>query len=108
MSATVSGNYSKPQGQIRRNAIGRASRTSSHAGKSSKSQMGDMIEGDMIRIDYFKATVCSLLSVSAEAFQHLLDKRESRQAISTFFDNPSCRLIVFHLEEAPDDGDVAG
>jgi hypothetical protein len=99
MSATVSGNYSKPQGQIRRNAIGRASRTSSHAGacaahrgmhspfpapcdappktanvlvqhlnnrscagKSSKSQMGDMIEGDMIRIDYFKATVCSLLS----------------------------------------------
>jgi hypothetical protein len=46
--------------------------------------------------------------VSAEAFQHLLDKRESRQAISTFFDNPSCRLIVFHLEEAPDDGDVAG
>jgi hypothetical protein len=32
------------------------------AGKSSKSLMGDMIEGDMIRIDYFKATVCSLLS----------------------------------------------
>jgi hypothetical protein len=46
--------------------------------------------------------------VSAEAFQHLLDKRESRQAISTFFDTPSCRLISFHLEEAPDDGDVAG
>ena len=100
MPATVSGNYSKPQGLGRRHAIGRASRTSSHAGacvtltvagirllllramrrpktanvivqhlnnrsyagRSSKSQMGDMIEGDMIRIDYFKATVCSLLS----------------------------------------------
>ena len=98
MSAAASGNYSKPQGQIRRNAI--SSRASSHAGacvsltvagirllllramrrpktanvlvqhlnnrscagKSSKSQMGDMIEGDMIRIDYFKASVCSLLS----------------------------------------------
>jgi hypothetical protein len=46
--------------------------------------------------------------VSPETFQHLLDQRESRQAISAFFDTAACRLVNFHLEEPPDEGDMAG
>ena len=37
--------------------------------------------------------------VPVATFQYLLDKRESRQAISTFFDTASCLVISFYVEE---------
>ena len=50
-------------------------------------------------------------SITPDAFQYLLDKRESRQAITLFLDQASCLIINFYLEadeEPAADGAYAG
>lgn len=50
-------------------------------------------------------------SITPDAFQYLLDKRESRQAITLFLDQASCLIINFYLEadeELSADGTYTG
>lgn len=50
-------------------------------------------------------------SITSDTFQYLLDKRESRQAITIFLDQASCSIINFYLEadeEVLVDGSRAG
>jgi dynein heavy chain len=62
--------------------------------------MGDLGDGkEDSRLEWLRDTVCSSLSVSADTFQYLLDKLETRRAISQFLDHGSCRLINFYLLE---------
>ena len=52
-----------------------------------------------------------LRRITPEAFQYLLDKRESRQAITVFLDQASCWVINFYMEASDDpatEGDTAG